>query len=233
MKGFIKRGAVIVAAGMLLTGCGEELTKLTASEEALIVNYSAGVVGKYNRYQQDGMTAVVSQETEEKEQQKEIDKKGSSNQEEETDLNENISKGDTPKEGKRMKLTDILAIPGVEIKYEGYDVSKSYKENNSQVINASDGRTYFIMKAKVTNTGSEDIDCDILGKNPVFTLSLNGAAFVKNQVTELSNDLSTYKKDIAAGASKDAVLIFEVSEKEAANITSAEVGVRINENLSK
>ena len=43
MKKFIKQGSVLIAAAMLLAGCGEEMVPLTESEAMIIVNYSAGI----------------------------------------------------------------------------------------------------------------------------------------------------------------------------------------------
>ncbi len=48
MKKFIKMGTALVAAAFLLTGCGDEMAVLTESEEAVIVNYSAGTLAKHN-----------------------------------------------------------------------------------------------------------------------------------------------------------------------------------------
>ena len=73
----------------------------------------------------------------------------------------------------------------------------------------------------------------MLFRSPTFTLSLNGTAPVKNELTMLPNDLSIYEETIAPGTSADTVLIFKVSEKEANNITSGEVNVQINGNSGK
>ncbi len=239
MKGFIKRGAAIVVAGMLLTGCGEELKTLTESEEVLIVNYSVGIVGKFNRYQEDGITAVVPPEEVDAEDTEDTSGEDTDKDTEKTPEGKtNKDKGKTPEEDEKevkeaMNLTEAVAIPGIEVTYEGYDMSKSYQEGDSFLLDAPEGKTYFIMKAKITNTGNEEIECNILNKMPTFTLSLNGTAPVKNELTMLPNDLSIYEETIAPGTSADTVLIFKVSEKEANNITSGEVNVQINGNSGK
>ena len=65
MKKFIKQGSALVAAAILLAGCGEEMVPLTESEALVIVNYSAGTLAKHNRHQQEGMAAVYPKEEEE------------------------------------------------------------------------------------------------------------------------------------------------------------------------
>ena len=67
MKKFIKMGTALVAAAFLLTGCGDEMAVLTESEEAVIVNYSAGTLAKHNSHPQEGMSAVYPKEEEEEE----------------------------------------------------------------------------------------------------------------------------------------------------------------------
>ena len=58
MRRAIKKGTVLIAAAVLLTGCGEEMAPLTESEEAIVIQYSAGTLAKHNSYQQEGMTVI-------------------------------------------------------------------------------------------------------------------------------------------------------------------------------
>ena len=48
MRRAIKKGTVLIAAAVLLTGCGEEMAPLTESEEAIVIQYSAGTLAKHN-----------------------------------------------------------------------------------------------------------------------------------------------------------------------------------------
>lgn len=231
MKGFMKKGAVIMAAGMLLTGCGEEMTVLTESEEAVIVNYSAGTVGKFNKRQMDGLTAVVPKEEElvsqEEEQIQEEPIQEEQAQEQQTQEQEE-NPGTSQQEEPEMSLTQILGIPGVEFAYTGYELSNNYEESDYFSMAAPEGSTYFVMKYTITNTGSEEAACDILSRKAEFTLSLNGAPSSRNEVTMLPNDLSTYMADLAPGETAEAVLIFEVPIEQTAEITSVQAGVQID-----
>lgn len=230
MKGFMKKGAVIIVAGMLLTGCGEELTTLTESEEAVIVNYSAGTLAKFNKRQQDGMTAVALKE------ETETDEMTVSEENEQTDEQEKQESQDKQdadtvdaQEGEaEVSLNQALGLTGVEIKYTGYEISSSYEESDYFSMAATEGKTYFVMKFNLTNAGSEEMMCDILNQKPIFTLSLNGTSARKNEVTLLQNDLSTYSASLAPGAVTEAVLIFEVPVGETTEITSVQADVQVN-----
>lgn len=234
MTGFMKKGAVIIVAGMLLTGCGEELTTLTESEEAVIVNYSAGTLAKFNKRQQDGMTAVaLKEETETDEMTVSEENEQTDEQTDEQEKQESQDKQDADtvdaQEGEpEVSLNQALGLTGVEIKYTGYEISSSYEESDYFSMAATEGKTYFVMKFNLTNTGSEEVKCDILNQKPIFTLSLNGTSARKNEVTLLQNDLSTYSASLAPGAVTEVVLIFEVPVGETTEITSVQADVQVN-----
>lgn len=231
MKGFMRKGAVIVAAGMLLTGCGDEMKTLTEAEEEIIINYSAGMVGKFNKRQLDGIAFVDSEEdTKAEEKAPEVPKDEDVSEENQNDKNtEDTKKPDSQEDSKQeVSLTEAIGISGVEAKYTGYEVMATYEESNYLSMEPAEGNTYFVVKYTITNTGSEEAVCDILSKHPVFTLKLNGTYSCKNEVTLLSNDLSTYTESLAPGASAEAVLIFEVPLEKTAEITSVHVNVQMN-----
>lgn len=233
MKGFIKKGAVIVVAGMLLTGCGEEVVTLTESEEAVIVNYASGTVAKFNKRQMDGMTAVVWEEEEEAEEEEPVteDEKELTEEQDEKKQDETQSQepsGEETVTEEEKDLVQVLGVQGVEVKYTGYELNANYEESDYFSMVAAEGNTYFVMKFTLTNTGSEEVACDILSKKPIFTVSLNGNTAHKNEVTLLPNDLSTYTMNLAAGESAEAVLIFEVPLEETTDITSIQTGVEVN-----
>ncbi len=231
MKGFMKKGAVIIVAGMLLTGCGEELTTLTESEEAIIVNYSAGTLAKFNKRQPDGLIVVAQKEEEADEAETETPKEEEKKDEQESqDKPDNTQEPLEPEEEAKpeVSLTQALAIPGVEVKYTGYEIRDNYEESAALSMVPEEGNTYFVMKYTLTNAGSEEAVCEIVKKQPIFTLSLNGSSTYKNEVTLLSNDLATYSSNIAPGATAEAVLVFEVPLEEAAEISSVQVSVQIN-----
>lgn len=235
MKGFMKKCAVIIAAGMLMTGCGDDLKVLTESEEAVIVNYSAGTVAKFNKRQQDGLTVVGQKE--EAEEDEDVTSKEESKEEQQTteDVKEDTTQEDAVQEDTtqaettqtEQSLSQVLGISGVEIQYTGqYEVNSNYADGKLNLPKA--GYTYFAMKFTITNTGTEEAVCDILSKAPIFAVSLNGGSSYKNEITALSNDMATYMESLASGASIEGVLVFQVPETDTTDITSIELQVQVN-----
>lgn len=237
MKKFIKRGTVLVTAAVLLTGCGEKMVTLTESEEKIVVNYSAGTLAKHNIYQQEGMAAVYPKEEEEEDttskQETEVGEEPEEQKKE--DAGDDKKEQPAPEEAVpgQVSLTEALAVPGIEFSYKDYSVSSNYKQGEYFSLDASAGNTYVILNVNITNTGTKAAECDLLSKQPIFTLKLNEEAGVKNEITVLANDLSTFTGSIEPGQTTEAILLFEVSEKAAEDISSLQVSLQINEKTSE
>lgn len=243
MRRAIKKGTVLIAAAVLLTGCGEEMAPLTESEEAIVIQYSAGTLAKHNSYQQEGMTALYPEEEEEEQEpeEKKEEKKTESEEKEKKeeadskDKKEEDKSKDTaqPEETGQLTLSEALAVSGVEFSYKDYSVSNSYKQGEYFSLDAAAGNTFLIMNVNITNNGSQAVDCDLLTRQPIFTLKLNQGTGIKNEVTILANDLSTYVGKLEPGQTDAAVLLFEVPEKTAESVSSLQLSVQMNQKTSQ
>ncbi len=227
MKKFIKMGTALVAAAFLLTGCGDEMAVLTESEEAVIVNYSAGTLAKHNSHQQEGMSAVYPKE-EEEEEEPPVD---------EEDKKEPEAEGQEPESGSQspegtespnaVSMTEALAVPGVEFSYQEYSIYDSYKQGDYYSSNAAEGNVFLILNVNISNTGTEAAACDLLVKQPIFTLKINGEAGVKNEVTMLENDIATYTGNLEPGQTVAGILLFEVPAETAENVSTLQLSMQM------
>lgn len=236
MRNVMKIGAVLVAAAMLFTGCGDPMVSLTEDEEAIVVNYSAGILAKHNSFQQEGMTALYPEEEElseeeveepdETEEPTEGEQKQDDKQPEETD--KQPEEKPSEEEAGQLTLTEALSVPGVEFSYHDYSTADSYREGDYFSMDASEGNVLLMLNVNMTNTGNKAADCDLLAKQLMFTLSLNGAAGIPNQTTMLTNDLSTYKGTLDAGQTEAVILLFDVPQQTAENISSMQLSLQAN-----
>lgn len=237
MRKFIKLGTVLVAAALLFTGCGNPMVSLTEDEEAIVVNYSAGILAKHNSFQQEGMTAVYPEEpeeTEETEETEEPDKKEEPKEKKE-DKEEKPQKpeekqedGSSEEDSGPLTLTEALAVPEIEFSYHDYSTTDNYSQGDFFSLNASPGKVYLLLNVNMTNTGSKAAECDILSKQPTFILYLNGGNGISNEMTMLTNDLSVYKGALDPGQTEATVLLFEVPKETAENVTSMQLSAQVN-----
>lgn len=240
MKHIVKIGAVLVAAAMFFAGCGDSVLPLTEDEESIVVNYSAGILAKHNNYQQEGMTAIYpdeeepAEEEEPKEKQPEEKQDDKEPEEEKEDGKQPGQAKEEPKDAaspegpKQLTLEEALSVPGIEFSYHDYSTAANYKQGEAFSLDASQGNVLLMLNINMTNTGSKAAECDLLSKQPGFTLSLNGETGFPNQTTILTNDLSTYKGTLDPGQTEAMILMFEVPESAAENISSLQLSVKLN-----
>ncbi len=241
MRNVIKIGAVLVAAAIFLAGCGDPMVSLTEDEEDIVVNYSAGTLAKHNSYQQEGMTALFpeeepsEEEAEEPEEVKEPDEKEEPTEEEQKEDDKESQKPDKQPEEKpseeeagQLTLTEAISVPDVEFSYHDYSTADSYKEGDYFSMDASEGNVLLMLNVNMTNTGNKAVECDLLTKQLKFTLGLNGEAGIPNQTTMLTNDMSTYKGTLDAGQTEAVILLFDVPQQTADNISSMQLSLQAN-----
>lgn len=235
MRKFIKIGAILVAVTMFFTGCGDPMVPLTEDEETIVVNYSAGTVAKHNSFQQEGMTTIYPEEEEEQEENEEPDEVQEPVEEEqegddkESQETEKQPEKETPaEEAGQLTLTEALAVPDVEFSYRDYSTVDSYKEGEYFSMDASEGNVLMMLNVNMTNTGNKAMECNLLAKQIVFTLTLNEGAGIQNQTTMLTNDLSTYAGTLDPGQTEAVILMFDVPQQTAENITSMQLSMQSN-----
>lgn len=235
MRKFIKIGAILVAVTMFFTGCGDPMVPLTEDEETIVVNYSAGTVAKHNSFQQEGMTTIYPEEEEEQEENEEPDEVQEPVEEEqegddkESQETEKQPEKETPaEEAGQLTLTEALAVPDVEFSYRDYSTVDSYKEGEYFSMDASEGNVLMMLNVNMTNTGNKAVECNLLAKQIVFTLTLNEGAGIQNQTTMLTNDLSTYAGTLDPGQTEAVILMFDVPQQMAENITSMQLSMQSN-----
>ena len=129
-------------------------------------------------------------------------------------------------------LTEALAVPGLEFSYVDYSVTNNYKQGEYFSLDAAEGNTFVILNVNMTNTGAEPVSCDLLSRQPIFTLKINEEAGVKNEVTMLENDLSTYIGTLDQGQTAAGIILFEVPASVTENISSIQLSMQMGEAIT-
>lgn len=218
----------IAACSLFLGGCGDALHELTVEEESLIVHYAAYAVAKHNIQQKDGMSGVLIPEAE-PENTESVDTPDSTEVDDTQTPEGQGGTSDTPQvEDTTVTMADVIGHSSeLTVVYNGSYVSDNYIEGSAYSVDASAGNTYFIMKFILLNTTETDVEVENVTKGLTFKL-IYGDKTISSESTFLMTDFSTYYGTIPAGQSVETVLLFEVPEEGAEQITEPALQILID-----
>ncbi len=216
---------ILLASTVVLGGCGTSLYELTDDEEDLIVSAAAQAVAKHNIFQSDGITDVEPET--EPQMQENTTEQDTQQVQEETNTNTNTGGTQTNTQTKEISLSDLLG-KNLKVSYKGYSTASSYQEGDYFSVNATSGKTLIIMNINVKNTGKKNIKIDMLSKDVTFYGCFNGTDRIVEKKILSTKNLSTYQGKIKPGKSIKTVLAFEVSKKQADEISTQDLQVEMD-----
>ena len=216
---------ILLASTVVLGGCGTSLYELTDEEEDLIVSAAAQAVAKHNVFQLDGITDVEPET--EPQMQENTTEQDTQQVQEETNTNTNNGGTKTNTQTKEIALSDLLG-KNLKVSYKGYSTASSYQEGDYFSVNATSGKTLIIMNINVKNTGKKNIKIDMLSKDVTFYGCFNGTDRIVEKKILGTKNLSTYQGKIKPGKSIKTVLAFEVSKKQADEISTQNLQVEMD-----
>lgn len=217
--------AILLASTVVLGGCGTSLYELTDDEEDLIVSAAAQAVAKHNVFQMDGITDVEPET--ETQMQENTTEQDTQQVQEETNTNTNTGGTKTDTQAKEIALSDLLG-KNLKVSYKGYSTASSYQEGDYFSVNAASGKTLIIMNINVKNTGKKNTKIDMLSKDVTFYGCFNGTDRIVEKKILSTKNLSTYQGKIKPGKSIKTVLVFEVSKKQADEISTQDLQVEMD-----
>ena len=216
---------ILLASTVVLGGCGTSLYELTDDEEDLIVSAAAQAGAKHNIFQSDGITDVEPET--EPQMQENTTEQDTQQVQEETNTNTNTGGTQTNTQTKEISLSDLLG-KNLKVSYKGYSTASSYQEGDYFSVNATSGKTLIIMNINVKNTGKKNIKIDMLSKDVTFYGCFNGTDRIVEKKILSTKNLSTYQGKIKPGKSIKTVLAFEVSKKQADEISTQDLQVEMD-----
>lgn len=229
-KKWVKVSVALVAA-LSLTGCSNTIPEMTEEQSAVVSEYAAGLLLSHMKNYQsklvdDDTLAKLEVEAAEK-AAKEQEKTAATQTAKETASDEkNVMKENVAV----VDIADFLELKGIGIKYEGFEITDSYTENIDELafsMDADAGHKLVVAKFKLTNNQPEDSLCDIFSKNARFSLDY-GKGYKSVLVTMLSADFSLLNTTIPAGQSTETVLVLQIKEAEANDITKLSMRMSYN-----
>ena len=192
-----------VAASLCMTACGASIPELTEEQNALVVEYAAGLLLKYDANYENRLV----EEAEPEEEPPAV-------------TEEPPAEEPQPAEEQETEAPEVVDISEEPEAVVYHSIEEFYG------IDASEGCKLVVMHFDVTNVSGQDKALDMLSLNTKFKISFNGESPRYALTTMLTNDLASYNGSIAAGAKEELVLIAELQEDKAQSIQTISLIMR-------
>ena len=229
-------GLLVLLCIAALTGCGKNDISLTNEENDLVAEYIAGTLLKYscdnewkyqklNTAQKTGVTTTAgtnsSTQTPTQSQAGNSQKPTASSSSAASTATVSASgTAGTTSTDLMGSLPSALGLSGVTVKYKDYVTGSSYPSDAYVSVPAQSGCEVVAVELTLTNTSGQAVTLNSSG-NVTFKLEVGGTGVV-NYASILKNDITALKNvSLAAGASKDVVVLFQVKESDASSVAGA------------
>lgn len=240
MKRIINIYLSVSMSMLLLVGCGNKIPDMDETTQKMVVEYAADVVREHDlRHSSRLMDVDVLQKALEEEAmleavfskdystEKNVDNTEESESDESDAAIDSKDNTATVKE-KTVSLSEALSLEETDITYAGYEVTKSYPHESENIyfaMDATSGNELVVLKFDITNTSQSDKMYDILSQGVYFKIVINGETKTA-LTTMLLNDLANYQGTIASGAKEQLVVIGEIPEDKAQNISDLALNMK-------
>lgn len=229
-----KSGKVFAAAVALafgLTGCAEnQIPDMTQEEIKAVGEYIAITMMKYDRNHKSRLMELSADMLFPPEENPETDKPEEPSGMGPVDDTPVIDTGGNNTAAGAYSMEAVLGFPeGVTVEFQEYRVCDYYPENSEDsyfTIPASEGNQLLVLNFRVTNASAEECSVDLQTLEPDFKITVNGEYTRKPlPITILPNDMTVFSETLAAGESKEAVLLIEIGGNMAKELSSIRLNV--------
>lgn len=127
-------------------------------------------------------------------------------------------------------LAEFFGLPGIDISYQGYFFTSTYPEDSEDdfyfAMDALYGNELLILQYTITNMNAGTAQVNILDLKPRFRAFINDGAQINALTTLLLDDMKTTNCTLEPGESRAVVVVFEVTEEEAASLQQIRLTVK-------
>ncbi len=242
-RDYIKGFAAATAIVTLLTGCGSNMPDMTPEQEWTIGEYAGLTLLRYDANNRSRLVPYEQVEEriqkllaiKERDELQEMLRQEAENKDTVEETPE-IMAGEETVSNTVGTIGAFFGLPeGVTVSYTGSEVCDSYPENSSEsdyfTLDAAAGKKLLVLKFNISNQTQDGQLVDILSQSTAIRIKVNGSVTRGALVTMLMNDLSTYRATVAAGENVEAVLLAELDEDTAANLSTVTLQLSNNTNM--
>lgn len=213
---------ICIGSLFCITGCGVAFPEITQEQEDAIVEYAANVVMRYTRNYDSRLVdlSLYENPVEKPEEDKEdkSEEQGGMDPVADTPVVDSSS-GETV-----GNIAQVLLPEGMDIRFTGYRLVDSYPDDDSgnpyfAMDDASAGNKYLVLGFTLSNNTEAEQRTDIFSMDARFTVLINGTERKPVFTTLLLDDLGTYVGTLGAGEEVELVLLAEVSDTLAGEIS--------------
>lgn len=230
--------AVVCMMAVTLCGCGGKYPDLSEEQEQAVVKYAAALL--YENDQNRASRLMTEEEMILAMQRRAahayvaptpIPEEGEDKEHSDGQGTENPSENEPVVETRT--LAEFFGFSGIDISYQGYFLTKSYPEESGDelyfAMDALTGNELLLLQYTITNLRTEAAQVDILDLKPRFRLFINDGGQINAMSTLLLDDMKTTNCTLQPGESSNVVVVFEVTEEEAASIQGLRLTVKTEE----
>ena len=227
-------GGLLIACTGVLYGCGEQLYELQDNEQEIIVNYAAHIVAKYNTEQPEGYQYVyipADDQTEDETEDGTEDGISDETAQDQPDAQtpDGTGAGSSSQQDASATLSEALGLENIQAVYTGAELTDQYDES----VVPESGRQLLVLHVTLQNLTEKTQKCDILSILPTFRVKVNGEVEATSELTILPDNLATWEADLEAGASENAVIIFQINKDAVTQINQLEMEVQTEQKTSR
>lgn len=249
-RSLVKVSGISIALMFMMSGCG--IKDMSDSQMKVIANYAADVLIRYdasyyekfagenkkNQSQEednivaDNETVVpeittepaVVTETPQAEETVQADAQA-------TPDNTVVQQGNVAdNDVSPMDIGELFGLKDVEISYTGCEMVQQYPDASDGElafqVSASDNHKLLVFSFELVNTSSESRNCNILGQNVKFRMTVNDTDNISVMKTLLLDDLSQMNVVLQPMESKKGVVICQVPADYNADVNSLSMVIR-------
>ena len=229
MKKIVSVLTVMALLVMSMAGCGEnKIPELTEEEMQSVGEYAAITMMKYDAGRRSRLVDISLLGLPDPTPEPEPSQTPAGMDPVEDTPVVNVSSG-TAESGTFSTIESALGLPeGLMVEYTGQELHSTYPENEigGFAITAVEGKQLLVLNFLMTNASDQDQEIDFLGMAPEYRITVNGSYTRKALMTMLENDMATYVGTVPASQSVPLVLVTELEDEDAANITSISISLK-------